>query len=107
MRVVARLLALPVAVVVVTFAVANRHDVRLDFWPLPWVLDLPVYLAVLGALAIGLAAGVLLAWAGGHGARARARTEKRRAESLERQLAAAQAPVTSPPILPPADHHAA
>lgn len=83
-------LASPIALLVVVFAVANRHDVRLEFWPLPWAVDLPVYLVVLGVLALGLVLGGLVMWLSGHGARRRAREQRRRAESLERQLRAAE-----------------
>ena len=90
MRILGWLLALPIALLIVVFAVANRHDVRLELWPLPWVLDLPVYLAVLGALVKGIVIGLLVAWLAGTGARRRAREHKRRADSLQRQLDAAR-----------------
>lgn len=110
-RVLGWLLGVPVALVVVVFAIANRHAVRLDLWPLPWALDLPLYLAVLGALAVGIAIGMVAAWLAGAGARRRARQERRRAEALERQLDAARAEaklkgdVAGPTLpAPPADH---
>jgi len=90
LRILGWLLALPIALLIVVFAVANRHDVRLELWPLPWVLDLPVYLAVLGALVKGIVIGLLVAWLAGTGARRRAREHKRRADSLQRQLDAAR-----------------
>ncbi len=80
----------PLALLAAIFAVANRHDLRLDLWPLPWSLDLPVYLAVLGALGLGLILGLVMAWAAGHRARHAARQQRRRADSLERQLGAAK-----------------
>lgn len=102
MRVLGWLLALPLALLAVIFAVANRHDLRLELWPLPWSLDLPVFLAVLGPLVLGLVVGALLAWTAGHRARATARSQRRRAESLERQLAQALANTAEPPAqLPP------
>lgn len=91
MRWLGWLLAAPLALAIVIFAVANRHDVRLEFWPLPWAVDLPVYLVVLGVLAKGLVLGIVAAWLSGHRTRRRAREQKRRAESLERQLRAAEA----------------
>lgn len=89
MRILGWLLALPVALLVVVFAVANRHEVRLELWPFPWAIDLPVYLAVLGALVKGIVIGLVVAWFAGHGSRRRAREHKRRADSLERQRDAA------------------
>lgn len=103
MRLLGWLLALPVSLLAVVFAVANRNGVRLELWPLPWSLELPVYLAVLGPLVLGLVLGGAIAWIAGHGARASARLHRRRAESLERQLAAAGAadPTPAAPALPP------
>lgn len=102
MRLVGWLLALPVMLLAVVFAVANRHDLRLELWPLPWSLDLPAYLAVLGPLVAGMILGGAATWIAGHRARAAARHHRRRAESLERQLAAAgKADDTSAPALPP------
>lgn len=86
MRLIGWLLALPVSLLAAVFAVANRHDLRLQLWPLPWSLDLPVYLAVLVPLVLGMVLGGLAVWLGGHRTRAAARYHRRRAESLERQL---------------------
>ncbi|MCR6630015.1 MAG: lipopolysaccharide assembly protein LapA domain-containing protein [Magnetospirillum sp.] len=97
MRLVGWLLALPLSLLAVVFAVANRHDLRLELWPLPWNLDLPAYLAVLGPLVLGLALGALLTWLAGHRTRMAARTQRRRAESLERQLTATGSAQLPPP----------
>lgn len=91
MRTLGWILTFPLIVLAVIFAVANRHDLRLELWPLPWALDLPVYLAVLGALVVGMAVGGVAVWLSGHRSRATARQQRRRAESLERQLEAVQA----------------
>lgn len=86
MRLLSWLIGLPVAVVAVLFAISNRHAVELDLWPLPFSVDLPVYLAVLGPLALGLVAGGLIAWFAAGGSRRAARRERRRAQELERQV---------------------
>lgn len=101
MRLIGWLLALPLSLLAVVFAVANRHDLRLELWPLPWSLELPVYLAVLGPLVLGMILGGLVLWLAGHGSRAAARHHRRRAESLERQLAATGTAAASSPALPP------
>ncbi|MGE4280904.1 MAG: lipopolysaccharide assembly protein LapA domain-containing protein [Magnetospirillum sp.] len=98
MRWLGWLIATPVALLIVVFAVANRHDVRLEFWPLPWAVDLPVYLVVLGVLAKGLVLGAVVTWLSGHKTRRRAREQRRRAESLERQLRAAESAAAIPAL---------
>ena len=94
MRLIFWLLGLPLAVAVTVFAVANRQEIHFDLWPLPYGIDVPAYLAVLGPLALGLTLGALLVWLTGTGGRLRARADRRRAESLERQLASSEKPVS-------------
>lgn len=96
MRLLSWLLGLPLAVVATVFAVANRQDLHFDLWPLPYGIDIAAYLAVLGPLALGLLLGALLVWLSGTRARLRARQDRRRVESLERQLAAATAGPSAP-----------
>src|ERR1700687_1280797 len=50
-----------VAAVLALFAMSNREAVALGLWPLPFELDLPLYLAILAALLIGFMAGGLVA----------------------------------------------
>ncbi|CAA7619504.1 conserved hypothetical protein [Magnetospirillum sp. LM-5] len=90
------IVGLPLAALMALFAVANRHEVRLELWPLPWSVDLPVYLAVLGALGLGLVIGLAAAWLSGHGARRAARQQRHRAESLTRQIEQAQTDQVKP-----------
>ena len=91
-RTLAWLTGLPLMLLVVLFAVANRQTVALELWPLPGAVALPAYLAVLGALGLGLVVGAGAMALACLSACRRAGVEKRRAESLARQLAAAQAP---------------
>lgn len=96
MRILGWIVAFPLIVLAMVFAVANRQSVRLDLWPLPWGVDLPAYLAVLGALVLGIVIGIVAMWLSGHGARVSARTNRRRAQSLERQLEAERARNVAP-----------
>jgi uncharacterized integral membrane protein len=89
-RLLAWIIGLPLAVLVAAFAVANRAEIHFDLWPLPFGVDLPGYLAVLGPLALGLVAGILLGWTSGLRARLRAGEQRRRADSLQRRLDAAR-----------------
>jgi len=79
-----------VAAVLALFAASNRGDVALGVWPLPFALDLPLYVAILGALLIGFIAGALAAWVAGRRRRREARHRRRRLAALERELAATQ-----------------
>ncbi|MDV7339941.1 LapA family protein [Terasakiella sp. A23] len=62
MRFLSWLLFLPFALVVVIFAVSNRGPIAVDFWPLPFSQDVPLYLLSLGTLAFGFFFGALLTW---------------------------------------------
>ena len=83
MRLLTWILGLPVAVVAIAFAVANRGDVDLDLWPLPYTVHLSLYLAVLGALVAGLLLGLFLGWAG---SRNRSAARARKARALDQEL---------------------
>lgn len=49
----------PLALLAVSFALANRHVVRVEFWPLPFSVDIALYLLSLGPLALGLVVGAV------------------------------------------------
>jgi len=83
-RYLAWIITIPIAVVLISFAVTNRDIVTVGLWPLPFVLDLPLYLLVLGALVVGFLFGGVLAWAGGSRHRSLAR---RRADRIDRLTA--------------------
>ncbi len=61
-RLLSLLITLPVTLVVVVFAVANRHPVSVDFWPFALAIDIPLYALALGTLALGCLLGALLTW---------------------------------------------
>jgi len=82
-----------VAAALALFAASNRESVTLGFWPLPYILDLPLYLAILAALLIGFISGVLAAWIAGRRRRREIRRRGRRIAALERELAMTQAPL--------------
>jgi len=75
-----------IALLVVVFAVSNRAMVTLAFFPLPAGLDVPLYLLVIVAVALGFLLGALAAWlrAGRH--RRDARLLRQRIERLQRDV---------------------
>ena len=91
MRLVFWIVVALVAAVLALFAISNREAVALGLWPLPFELDLPLYLAILAALLIGFIAGVLVAWVAGRRQRRENRVRGRRIAALERDLAAREA----------------
>jgi lipopolysaccharide assembly protein A len=99
------------ASVLVPFAVTNRAPVSLGLWPLPFLLETPVYLLVLLTLLAGIIIGVAGAWLAGHRLRRELRRQRRHVAALERELAATQAQLpdrsnTAEPRLPrdPVNH---
>ena len=76
----------PVALVVISFAVSNRQGVTVGLWPVPFTLEAPLFAVALIAVVGGMVAGALIAWTSGHKARARARANGRRADAAEREL---------------------
>jgi lipopolysaccharide assembly protein A len=80
------------ALAAVVFAVSNRDSVVLDLWPLPFEAALPLYLVVLGAVAVGLLIGVSVSWFAKERMWLRARGAEKRAESWKR---AAERPATA------------
>jgi len=89
-------------VLLADFAVSNREAVDIGLWPLVHVIQLPLYLLVLLALACGFIVGELVAWIAGRHRRHEVRRRGRRIEALERELAATQARLgeTAPPPTP-------
>jgi uncharacterized integral membrane protein len=72
----------------IPFAVSNRAPISLGLWPLPFLVDLPLYLLVLLLLLVGFVIGVGVAWLAGGRTRRESRRRRRRVEALERELVA-------------------
>jgi uncharacterized integral membrane protein len=85
------LITLPLTVLFVVFAISNRASATISLWPLPIVVDLPVFLLVLGPLAMGLFCGLLWLWGPLAFARRRARKAEQRAAALESKSPASTA----------------
>ena len=74
----------------IAFAVSNRTTVSLGLWPLPCLIDLPLYLLVLLLLLAGFVAGAATAWIAGRRVRRELRRRRRRVVALEGELKAAR-----------------
>jgi uncharacterized integral membrane protein len=91
MKLLIWLIILPMVLVAAFFAIANREYVNVDLWPFWSAVSLPLFVALAGALYLGMAIGAVLAWFGGRKNRIKARAEHRRAEILAHENAALQA----------------
>ena len=85
------LIGIPIAVLVVVFAIANRQGVTVDFWPLPYQVDLPLAVVLMASVIGGFLLGALVHWLIAAPLRWRAHQATRRAEAAERELAVLRA----------------
>ncbi len=88
MKHLGRILLILIAVLVVAFAIVNRQAVTVNFWPFPFAAAVPLYLVMLGALALGVAVGGIATWVRGGRWRRRARAAERESKALASRLAA-------------------
>lgn len=85
MKILSWLISVPFALVVILFAVSNFEIVALDVWPLPFVLEAPLYIVVLIAVLFGVVWGGIAAWLAGGKTRARVRMAEMKAEQTNRE----------------------
>jgi len=83
------------ALLLIPFAVSNRATVSVGMWPLPFLLDLPLYLLVLLMLLTGFVVGATAAWIGGRRVRRELRRRRRRMARLEGELKSARSELDS------------
>ena len=103
MRFVFWLVVLPLAVAMAMFAVNNRETVFVDFWPLPYAVEVPLFLLILGTVFLGLLIGGTATWLGQGRWRRLARGLQRRVKHLESEIEgfrARTAPQGAPPRVP-------
>jgi uncharacterized integral membrane protein len=62
MRFLYWIISIPLAVLIAIFAVSNRTAVTISLWPLPFELDMPLFLPIMVALLIGLGIGFAFEW---------------------------------------------
>jgi lipopolysaccharide assembly protein A len=85
------LLAAPLLLVLVLFAISNTGPVDLRFWPFDFAWQVPLAGAVLGAAFLAFLLGTLLTWGSGLRHRAQARRAQRQVRELEAELATLRA----------------
>ncbi|MGO1119906.1 LapA family protein [Rhodovibrionaceae bacterium A322] len=90
MKYISWLITLPLLILGVVFALANRQVVDLSLWPLDSAVEVPLYLAVLVPLVIGYLLGGIAVWLGAGGKRRLARREHRELEQIKQETARQQ-----------------
>ena len=98
MKYISWILLAPIVVVAAVFAAHNNDPQVLDFWPLPLTFDVPVYGIVLGAIAIGFFAGVVVTWLAARGTRQKSRRRRRELANLSKEVESLKQPAE---VLPP------
>jgi uncharacterized integral membrane protein len=86
------------ALLLILFAVSNRETVSVGLWPLPALVELPLYLVVLGTLIIGFFVGELVAWISAGRWRREARRSRERIAALQSELEAERAQHAGPGV---------
>jgi lipopolysaccharide assembly protein A len=81
------LVTIPLAVVLVVFAVSNRAPAEVDLWPLGLIVAWPLFVYVFLGAAIGLLFGAVFAWISSGAARKQSRARKARISELEHLVA--------------------
>lgn len=102
------LITLPLAIVLVVFAVNNRNTVEVDLWPLGLVVAWPLFVYVFLGAGVGLLMGLLFAWISGGTTRKLARERRARLRELEHKIETMQTRIDAaepqrparPPALP-------
>jgi putative membrane protein len=80
------LLFIPLAALVVLFALSNRQPVELRLWPFDVTWTAPVSLAVLVPAAVAFLLGALIVWLADLPARRRGWSAQRRAAALQGEI---------------------
>ncbi len=79
------LITLPLLIIVVLFAVVNSDPVPVSFWPLPYVIQLPLSAVGFVMFFLGVISGGLAVWLGGVRKRRRERLRAAEAAGLDQQ----------------------
>ncbi len=85
------ILASPLILLAVLFALSNTESVRVGLWPTDLLIEAPLSLLVLAAMGIAFLLGALTTWVVGVGARMRARKAEQAAEKLRAEIQALSA----------------
>lgn len=85
------LLAIPVLIILVAFALSNQQVVHLGLWPTDIVIDAPLSITILVASGLFFIVGALMTWGAGLITASRARQAERTVRQLEAEVRALRA----------------
>ena len=94
------LIAIPLLIILVAFALSNQQVVRVGLWPTDLLIDLPLSVAVLAAAGLTFVVGAFITWGGALQLRARARRAEASVRRLEAQVQALRTAPTPGPAAP-------
>jgi uncharacterized integral membrane protein len=83
------LITAPLALILIVFAVNNRHPVDVSLWPFDFIVRLPLFVFVYIGVVAGFLAGAVVAWAST--AQRHRRARRRRADKDVQGAATARA----------------
>jgi uncharacterized integral membrane protein len=89
-RILSWIVAAPIVILVVLFAVSNLDSITLRLKPFPDELTLPIWLLTLIQLFVGFLLGAIVTWIGDRRRRRETRLLNRRTAELEQSLAEAE-----------------
>ena len=98
------LLAIPLLIILIAFALSNEQAVRVGLWPTDLSIDLPLSVAVLVAAGVFFVVGAFMTWTTAIAARGRARRAERAVRQLEAQVDALRSRPPLPASLPALPH---
>lgn len=82
MKLLTWIILLPLAALIIVFAVVNRELTTINLWPLPFVIDLPLFSVIFGGALVGIVWGGIAAWSAAGSTRAKARERAREVHDL-------------------------
>ena len=97
------LVAAPVLLFLVLFALSNRHEVRVTLWPTDLSTAMPLYLMVLGLGSLFFLIGAVMVWLAHAPARRRVAVMERQGAAMAAELLllrAERAEAETPTIVP-------
>lgn len=100
------LVAVPLLLLLVLFALSNTEPVRIRLWPTDLAAEVPLSLAVLVGMGAAFLLGGLLVWLSALAQRSRARRAEAQVRILDEQMAELKARLeradaNAPPLPPP------